>query len=132
MCTSQDYAEDIQIGLEGVELLDDNDLGFQTLNSFGLGYRLVGTEAFKSRVLDGADSLYNFRYDVGALDQIHLTCFVAVPCRRFYFKTCCKQFIRGQRVSHATVEFAVPHNTLGRGVGQDALTSYNVPVNTEH
>lgn len=54
-----------------MELLDDNDLGFQTLNSFGLGYRLVGTDAFKTRVLDGADSLYNFRYDV-RLDQIHL------------------------------------------------------------
>lgn len=25
----QDFAEDVQIGLEGVELLDDNDLGFQ-------------------------------------------------------------------------------------------------------
>lgn len=25
----QTYAEDIQKGLEGVELLDDNDLGFQ-------------------------------------------------------------------------------------------------------
>ena len=25
----QDYAEDIQVGLQGVELLDDNDLGFQ-------------------------------------------------------------------------------------------------------
>lgn len=25
----QDYAEDCQIGLEGVEVLDDNDLGFQ-------------------------------------------------------------------------------------------------------
>ncbi|CAN0124698.1 unnamed protein product [Scytosiphon promiscuus] len=58
----KEYAEDIQIGLEGVELLDDNDLGFQTLNSFGLGYRLVGTDAFKNRVLDGADSLFGFRY----------------------------------------------------------------------
>ena len=25
----QDFAEDIQIGLEGVEMLDDNDTGFQ-------------------------------------------------------------------------------------------------------
>eukprot|EP00752_Nemacystus_decipiens_P001630 g1585.t2 len=59
----KDYAEDIQKGLEGVELLNDNDLGFQTLNSFGLGYRLVGTNSFKNRVLDGAESLYDFRYE---------------------------------------------------------------------
>ncbi|CAM9967440.1 unnamed protein product [Ectocarpus sp. 12 AP-2014] len=56
------YAEDIQEGLEGVELLDDNDLGFQTLNSFGLGYRLVGKSSFKERTLAGAESLYDFRY----------------------------------------------------------------------
>lgn len=36
----------------------------QTLNSFGLGYRLVGTTSFKDRVLDGAESLYGFRYVV--------------------------------------------------------------------
>eukprot|EP00752_Nemacystus_decipiens_P001632 g1587.t1 len=58
----KDYAEDTQVGLEGVELLDDNDLGFQTLNSFGNGYRLVGTEAFKSRVFDGARMLFDSRY----------------------------------------------------------------------
>ncbi|CAM9507739.1 unnamed protein product [Ectocarpus fasciculatus] len=56
------YAEDMQGGLEGVELLDDNDLGFQTLNSFGLGYRLVGTSSFKDRTLSGAQSLYDYRY----------------------------------------------------------------------
>ncbi|CAM9607443.1 unnamed protein product [Ectocarpus sp. 8 AP-2014] len=58
----QTYAEDMQEGLEGVELLDDNDLGFQTLNSFGLGYRLVGTSSFKDRTLSGAQSLYDYRY----------------------------------------------------------------------
>ncbi|CAM9200961.1 unnamed protein product [Ectocarpus sp. 4 AP-2014] len=58
----QTYAEDMQIGLEGVEVLDDNDLGFQTLNSFGLGYRLVGTSSFKDRTLSGAQSLYDYRY----------------------------------------------------------------------
>ena len=36
----------------------------QTLNSFGLGYKLVGDNSFKTRVLDGADSLYDFRYEV--------------------------------------------------------------------
>ncbi|CBJ31655.1 Unsaturated glucuronyl hydrolase, family GH88 [Ectocarpus siliculosus] len=56
------YAEDMQEGLEGVELLDDNDLGFQTLNSFGLGYRLVGTSSFKDITLSGAQSLYDYRY----------------------------------------------------------------------
>eukprot|EP00752_Nemacystus_decipiens_P012850 g11377.t1 len=60
--TWKDYAEDTQVGLEGVEVLDDNDLGFQTLNSFGNGYRLVGTEAFKSRVFDGARMLFDSRY----------------------------------------------------------------------
>ncbi|CAM9878385.1 unnamed protein product [Ectocarpus sp. 12 AP-2014] len=58
----QTYAEDMQEGLEGVELLDDNDLGFQTLNSYGLGYRLVGTSSFKDRTLSGAQSLYDYRY----------------------------------------------------------------------
>ncbi|CAN0369326.1 unnamed protein product [Ectocarpus sp. 6 AP-2014] len=58
----QTYAEDMQEGLEGVELLDDNDLGFQTLNSFGLGYRLVGTSSFKDITLSGAQSLYDYRY----------------------------------------------------------------------
>lgn len=36
----------------------------QVLNSFGLGYRLVGTSSFKDRVLAGADSLYTQRYVV--------------------------------------------------------------------
>ncbi|CAN0005306.1 unnamed protein product [Pylaiella littoralis] len=58
----KEYAEDIQVGLEGVELLDDNDIGFQVLNSFGLGYRLAGTASYKDRVLAGADSLYTQRY----------------------------------------------------------------------
>ncbi|CBJ33670.1 Unsaturated glucuronyl hydrolase, family GH88 [Ectocarpus siliculosus] len=58
----QTYAEDMQEGLEGVELLDDNDLGFQTPNSFGLGYRLVGTSSFKDITLSGAQSLYDYRY----------------------------------------------------------------------
>ena len=37
----------------------------QVLNSFGLGYRLVGTPAFKERALVAAKSLYDFRYEVG-------------------------------------------------------------------
>lgn len=57
----------MQEGLEGVELLDDNDLGFQTLNSFGLGYRLVGTSSFKDTTLSGAQSLYDYRYVVSSL-----------------------------------------------------------------
>eukprot|EP00904_Undaria_pinnatifida_P003723 jgi/Undpi1/13351/HiC_scaffold_8.g03010.m1 len=52
--------------LEGVELLDDNDLGFQVLNSFGQGYRLSDNETmraeYKERVLQGADSLYDFKW----------------------------------------------------------------------
>ena len=36
----------------------------QVLNSFGLGYRLVGTDAFKDRVLTGADTLFGFRWQV--------------------------------------------------------------------
>ncbi|CAN0410370.1 unnamed protein product, partial [Ascophyllum nodosum] len=68
-------------GLEGVEELDDNDLGFQArdagmstfsclkgrvLNSYGLGYRLSSSsslrDAYKQRVLTGAQSLYDFRW----------------------------------------------------------------------
>lgn len=39
-------------------------MGEQVLNSFGLGYRLVGGSTFKERVLTGAESLYANRYQV--------------------------------------------------------------------
>lgn len=58
--------ERFNTNLEGVELLDDNDLGFQVLNSFGQGYRLSDSESqkedYKERVLAGADSLYDFKW----------------------------------------------------------------------
>eukprot|EP00903_Cladosiphon_okamuranus_P010054 g9531.t2 len=54
-------------GLEGVEEEDDNDLGFQVLNSYGLGYRLSNStsdqEAYLGRVLTGAETLYKERWD---------------------------------------------------------------------
>ncbi|CAN0163453.1 unnamed protein product [Ectocarpus fasciculatus] len=59
----QEYAEDTQRGLIGVEWMDDNDLGFQTLNSFGLGYRLVNSTVYKARTRAAAQTLYNYRYD---------------------------------------------------------------------
>ncbi|CAM9161445.1 unnamed protein product [Laminaria digitata] len=55
-------AERMTEGLEGVEELNDNDLGFQAFDSFGIGYRLAGTEDYKDRVLTAAESLYDFRY----------------------------------------------------------------------
>ena len=36
----QDFAEDIQIGLEGVETLDDNDTGFQVRKAHHRTYRV--------------------------------------------------------------------------------------------
>lgn len=36
----------------------------QAFNSFGIGYRLAGTEDYKDRVLTAAESLYDFRYQV--------------------------------------------------------------------
>eukprot|EP00904_Undaria_pinnatifida_P007824 jgi/Undpi1/4171/HiC_scaffold_16.g07538.m1 len=55
-------AESVNKGLEGVEELDDNDLGFQAFNSFGIGYRLTGEEDYRTRVLTAAESLYDFRF----------------------------------------------------------------------
>ncbi|CAM9689075.1 unnamed protein product, partial [Pylaiella littoralis] len=54
-------------GLEGVELLDDNDLGFQVLNSYGLGYRWTNStsdkQSYLERVLAGAATLHENRWD---------------------------------------------------------------------
>ncbi|CAM9325685.1 unnamed protein product [Ascophyllum nodosum] len=71
-------------GLEGVEETNDNDLGFQAryaypftlfsytkhvFDSFGLGYKLISDdededkEAYKERVLTGANTLNGFRWD---------------------------------------------------------------------
>eukprot|EP00752_Nemacystus_decipiens_P008973 g8011.t1 len=54
-------------GLEGVEEIEDNDTGFQVLNSYGLGYRLSESEAEKEeylgRVLTGAENLHGFKWD---------------------------------------------------------------------
>ncbi|CAM9827827.1 unnamed protein product [Ectocarpus sp. 4 AP-2014] len=50
-------------GLEGLESEEDNDTGFQILNSFGLGYRLTGSEDYLQRVLTGAEALHGFRWD---------------------------------------------------------------------
>lgn len=64
----------------------------QTLNSFGLGYRLVGTDSFKDRVLTGAQSLYDFRYDVRPAWQIGLrfSCpFGTLRCAIYYIQ--CEQ-----------------------------------------
>lgn len=36
----------------------------QAFDSFGIGYRLAGTESYKTRVLTAAESLYDFRYQV--------------------------------------------------------------------
>lgn len=53
----------------------------QVLNSFGLGYRLVGTEEFKQRTLIGAQTLYVNRYEVRRWQP---SCFPSLKARLFY------------------------------------------------
>jgi hypothetical protein len=56
-------AQSWQAGIEGQKTrTDTHDLGFMIFNSFGNGYRLTGTEAYRQVVLTAASSLAK-RYD---------------------------------------------------------------------
>ena len=55
----------------------------QVLNSFGLGYRLVGTDTFKDRVLTGADTLFGFRWQVWLLQQLRPPSYFILQMSKF-------------------------------------------------
>ncbi|CAN0023241.1 unnamed protein product [Pylaiella littoralis] len=57
-----EFADETIEGLAGLQFLDDNDLGFQILNSYGQRYRLAGGESYKEACMDGADTLFTNRY----------------------------------------------------------------------
>ncbi|CAM9308936.1 unnamed protein product, partial [Discosporangium mesarthrocarpum] len=63
----QTYGAHFTDGMSGAEMEDDNDVGFQVFNSYGLGFRLTGTAAYKTKVLTGAETLYDIRYQASSM-----------------------------------------------------------------
>ncbi|CAM9499460.1 unnamed protein product, partial [Sphacelaria rigidula] len=59
----QTTADSCTAAMNGTQYADDNDVGFQVFNSYGLGYKLTGNADYKEQVLTGAKTLYDIRFD---------------------------------------------------------------------